>query len=85
MLRVLAKRASRLFFVPVKSKRTLPPEQLLTVASGTVCDSLADALDQTKDEAEVIVTGSLFLVGEAMELIGISPAPPKDERILNER
>jgi len=85
MLRIMAKRASRLLFVPVKSKRALPPEELLTVASGTVCESLADALEKTKGDAQVLITGSLFLVGEAMELIGVAPAPSRDERVLNER
>ena len=85
MLRVLAQRANRLLFVPVKSKRGLSPEELLTVASGTVCDSLADALEQTERDTQVVITGSLFLVGEAMELLGVASAPYHDERILNER
>jgi dihydrofolate synthase/folylpolyglutamate synthase len=85
MLRVLAKRAGRLLFVPVKSKRSLPPEELRTVCSGTVCNSLAEALAQTKADPQVVVTGSLFLVGEALELLGVAPAAAQDERILNER
>jgi dihydrofolate synthase/folylpolyglutamate synthase len=85
MLQVLAKRASRLFLVPVKSKRGLPPRELLSVCKGTVCDSLADALEQTKEDPQVVITGSLFLVGEAMELLGIAPSPRQDERTLNER
>ena len=85
MARAVAKRASRLLFVPVKSKRGLPPPELLTVAAGTVCDSLANALEQVKADEKVVITGSLYLVGEAMELLGVASAPPTDERSLNER
>ena len=76
---------SRLFLVPVKSKRGLPPREILSASSGTVCSSLAGALEQTKADRQVVITGSLFLVGEAMELLGIAPSPAQDERTLNER
>jgi dihydrofolate synthase / folylpolyglutamate synthase len=85
MVKILEKRASRLMFVPVKSKRGLPPDEILSVCKGTVCKSLAEALEQTKQSSHVVVTGSLFLVGEAMELLGIEPTPARDERTLNER
>ena len=85
MARVLAKRASRLLLVPVKSRRGLPPQELLSVSSGTVCNSLAEALEETKADEEVVITGSLYLVGEAMELLGAATSPAQDERTLNER
>lgn len=85
MARVLAKRARRLLFVPIKSKRGLPPEELLSACPGTVCASLADALEQASADPEVVITGSLYLVGEAMERLGIAPSPAQDERALNER
>ena len=85
MARVVAKRASRLLFVPVKSKRGLPPEELLAVVPGAICHSLAEALDHVKAEEQVVITGSLYLVGEAMELLGVASAPATDERKLNER
>lgn len=83
MLRIVSSRASRLFLVPVKSKRGLPPEDMASY--GTVCSSLSDALAQTGSSPEILITGSLFLVGEAMELLGVSPSPVHDERTLNER
>ena len=85
MARVVSKRASRLLLVPVKSKRSFPPNEMLAVCKGTVCNSLSEALEQTKDDKEVVITGSLFLVGEAMELLGIESSPMHDERTLNER
>jgi folylpolyglutamate synthase/dihydropteroate synthase len=71
--------------VPVKSKRGLPPQELLAVAPGTMCDSVAEALEHVKTDEQVVITGSLYLVGEAMELLGIASAPANDERTLNER
>ncbi len=85
MARVLSQRASRLLFVPVKSKRGLAPAEMLSVCKGTVCDSLADALQKAKTDSQVLITGSLYLVGEAMELLGVASAPAADERTLNER
>ena len=85
MASVLAKRAGRLFFVPVKSKRGLPPNELLSVCKGTVYSSLSEAIEHTKADEQVVITGSLYLVGEAMELLGIASAPAQDERTLNER
>lgn len=85
MVRVLANRAKQILFVPVKSKRGLPPKEMLSVCRGTVCNSLSEAIEKTKAEDEVVITGSLYLVGEAMELMGVASAPAQDERTLNER
>ncbi|HKQ38899.1 MAG TPA: folylpolyglutamate synthase/dihydrofolate synthase family protein [Verrucomicrobiae bacterium] len=85
MVRILSKRARRLLLVPVKSKRGLPPSEMLSVCKGTVCNSLSEAVNHAEADKEVVITGSLYLVGEAMELLGIAPAPAQDERILNER
>jgi len=48
------------------------------------CATLADALAQVADELFVAVTGSLYLVGEALELLGEAPAGGGAERLLNE-
>jgi len=85
MARTLSKRAGRLLLVPVKSKRGLPPKEMLSVCKGAVCNSLQEAIEQTQADEQVVITGSLYLVGEAMELLGIAPAPAQDERTLNER
>jgi folylpolyglutamate synthase/dihydropteroate synthase len=58
---------------------------MLAACSGTVCNSLAEALERAKADDEVVITGSLYLVGEAMELLGAATSPAQDERTLNER
>ncbi len=89
--RTLAPLADKVLLVPVNSQRTLPPEQLATACrhvnatvSAEVCLSLEDALSRARGEAFLLITGSLYLVGEAMERLHLSPAPPQDERGLNE-
>jgi hypothetical protein len=44
---------------------------------------LRAALEKTAPEEFVVVTGSLYLVGEALEILGLSPAG-EGERALNE-
>jgi dihydrofolate synthase/folylpolyglutamate synthase len=87
----LAPLAGRVILVSVKSERTLPPKEMLTTwqqanpdAPALVCASLAEAIEQVKTEPFVVITGSLYLVGEAMELLGLSVSPAKEERSLNE-
>ena len=91
MSALLAPLAGRLILTPVNSERTLPPAELLPVcqqanpqAAIDVCSSLADALKLVDADEQVIITGSLYLIGEAMELLGLSPAPAREERSLNE-
>ncbi len=88
---LLAPLAGRLVLTAVKSERTLPPEELRPVCQRAnphariiVCSSLAEALKETEEDRAVILTGSLYLVGEAMELLGLSPVLSQDERRLNE-
>ena len=88
--RTLAPMAARIFTVPVASERTADARELAAAccaanpaADIAVCDSLRRALDQAASDRFVIVTGSLYLVGEALELLGLSPATG-DERALNE-
>lgn len=91
MCAILAPLAGRILVTPVKSERTASPEQLneLCAAAGAVakcetCESLADALKKTARDPLVLVTGSLYLVGEALELLGSPEANITNERILNE-
>jgi len=86
----LAPLAERILLVPVPSERTASPEALRDAcrkanrsAQVIACPSLADALKQAANDPFVVVTGSLYLVGEAMELLGLSPTAPS-ERALNE-
>ena len=88
--RTLAPMAARIFTVPVASERAADARELAVAcraanpaAEIAACDSLRMALDQAANDCFVIITGSLYLVGEALELLGLSPATG-DERALNE-
>ncbi len=88
---LLAKRAGRVLLAPVKSARGLPPDALAPVfqqanpaAPVRVCASLAEALQAAADDPFVVITGSLYVIGEAMELLHLSTAPAREERSLNE-
>jgi dihydrofolate synthase/folylpolyglutamate synthase len=86
----LAPLAGRIFTVPVSSERSADAGELATAcraantkAEVVVCDSLSDALEETTADKFSLVTGSLYLVGEALELLGLSPENG-GERGLNE-
>jgi dihydrofolate synthase/folylpolyglutamate synthase len=86
----LAPLASRIFTVPVSSERTANAGDLAAACHASnpsseilACANLAEALKKSADDAFVIVTGSLYLVGEALEILGLSPAAG-GERGLNE-
>ena len=91
MCQILAPLARRILLVPVHSERTAEPHGL-----GEACRSanpnakveefasLKAALAATAQEPFVTVAGSLYLIGEAMELLRLSPATVADERGLNE-
>ena len=88
--RLLAPLTAKIITVPVASKRTATAEEL---ASGfrslnpnlsvRAMADLVEAINASKDEPFVVITGSLYLVGEALELLGFSPDSP-GERGLNE-
>jgi dihydrofolate synthase/folylpolyglutamate synthase len=86
----LAPTAARIFTVPVASERTADARELAaacraanTAAEIDACNSLRSALNLAAGDRFVVITGSLYLVGEALELLGLSPATG-DERALNE-
>src|SRR5262249_52280358 len=88
---ILAPLAGRIVLSPVKSERTALPEDLMATcrrgnpsAALEAVSSLAEALGRVADESLILITGSLYLVGEAMELLKLSPTPSRDERQLNE-
>jgi dihydrofolate synthase/folylpolyglutamate synthase len=88
---LLAARARCLFLVPIQSERSLSPAELLPVceqanaaAPALACSSLKEALERTADDPFVVITGSLYLVGEALELWRLSSTLAPDERGLNE-
>jgi len=82
--------AEKVFVVPVASQRTGCPIELAEVCRVKnpavkvfVETSLAEALKKTGDEKFVVITGSLYLIGEALEQLGVLTAD-KNERGLNE-
>jgi dihydrofolate synthase/folylpolyglutamate synthase len=88
--RLLAPLAAKVFTVPVASQRTATAEELAggfqSVAPNLFVQAkpnLVEALNASKDEPFVVITGSLYLVGEALELLGFSP-DGTGERGLNE-
>jgi len=46
--------------------------------------SLASAWSTIEAEPLIVVCGSLYLVGEVMEFLGVSPQRERDEKALNE-
>jgi dihydrofolate synthase/folylpolyglutamate synthase len=86
----LAPLAARIFPVPVSSERSAAARELAAacrvanpkaeiISSG----SLGEALKRTTKGDFVVITGSLYLVGEALELLKLLPMSD-DERTLNE-
>jgi len=91
MCHSLAPLAGRLLLTPVHSDRSEDPARLVAACREVnahavieVCASLAEALEKTARDPFVVVAGSLYLVGEAMELLHLASAPPGDEKQLNE-
>jgi dihydrofolate synthase/folylpolyglutamate synthase len=87
---VLAPLTQTILAVPVASKRSADAKKLAPAcraanpsAKVLVCDSLSAALQKAPAEDLIVVTGSLYLVGEALELLGYFP-PAASERELNE-
>ena len=90
MCRLLAPLGSRILLVPVHSDRTAQPHGLATIcaranpaAEVLEFPSLQPALDDSQSDPLVVIAGSLYLVGEAMEALNLSHTSPS-ERALNE-
>jgi dihydrofolate synthase/folylpolyglutamate synthase len=91
MCHALGPRAEHIFLVPVKTDRSATPHELSSACieaapdSDVVqCTSLANAFDQTAPDATVVIAGSLYLVGEALEYLGAAPVDAASERDLND-
>ncbi len=91
MCEILAPLAGRIFCVPVGSERSADPEELCKACRRTnatvklrVCVSLAEALRATETESFTVIAGSLYLIGEALEALGLCPGFGSGERALNE-
>ena len=91
MCQVLAPLAGRILLVPVHSDRTAEPHglweacrQANPAAQVAEFTSLQRALEATAGEPFVTIAGSLYLIGEAMEILRLSPETANEERRLNE-
>jgi dihydrofolate synthase / folylpolyglutamate synthase len=91
MCALLAPLAKKILLVPVASERSAAPAELAGIcraanpaAPVAICRSLAEAWRQAETDPFVVITGSLYLVGEAMELLKLLPEISSDERRLNE-
>ena len=91
MCEILAPLAERIVLVPVHNERTAEPHGLAETcrianpkAQVLECPSLSAALTETGEDPFVTIAGSLYLVGEAMELLHLSAASREEERRLNE-
>lgn len=74
ILDLLATLSTRFLYVPVHSDRSLAPQELADLHPGQVCHSLQEALDAVSSSKDpVLITGSLFLVGEALKLLDSAP------------
>ena len=88
---ILAPLAGRILLVPVPSERSATPQELAEAcrranpgAQVIECLSLDEALGKTIHDRFITIAGSLYLVGEAMELLHLSPGKTQSERGLNE-
>ncbi|PYJ02868.1 MAG: hypothetical protein DME25_14750 [Verrucomicrobia bacterium] len=91
MCDIVAPLAQRILLVPVQSERSAAPRDLAgacrranPAAEIREYSSLSEALAETDRDEFVTVAGSLYLVGEAMELLELLPAASHQERGLNE-
>lgn len=91
MVRTLVPLSARVITAPVASGRTVSAEDLRAacVATGAgrpvkAAQSVTEALKLSAADPFVVVTGSLYFIGEALERLGLSAAPIGEERALNE-
>jgi dihydrofolate synthase/folylpolyglutamate synthase len=91
MCELLAPLARHILLVPVHSERTAEPHGLAEVCRRAnpealirECLSFSDALADTASDKFVTIAGSLYLIGEAMETLGLAAGKSEDERALNE-
>ena len=90
MCHILAPLAPKILTVPVASARTADANDLATflrsinpAAEVLAYRNFSDALIASQDEPFIVVAGSLYLIGEALEQLGVLPSD-SGERSLNE-
>jgi len=87
---VLAPLAGKILTVPVSSERSANPKELAEACHITnpaaeivACGSLREAMQKDSEKNFIVITGSLYLVGEALVLLGLFTTAD-NERALNE-
>jgi len=87
----LAPLASRIVTVPVSSERSATADELATACSVANplakifgCASFGEAMNKIGGDPFLVITGSQYLVGEALEWLGLCPEVGAGERALNE-
>jgi dihydrofolate synthase/folylpolyglutamate synthase len=90
MCGILAPLAAKIFCVPVASARTADARAMAKTfqaanpsAEVIALESFNEAIVASENQPFVVITGSLYLVGEALEQLGFSPADA-GERGLND-
>ena len=87
----MAPLARRILLSPVDSGNSAEPGEFEApcraanpAAAVEFAESLGQALESCAAAPVVVVTGSFYLVGEAMERLGLAPAPGQTELKLND-
>jgi len=88
---ILVPLAGRIYTVPVHSRRTANPQfvaewcrEIKPKREVTACSDLSEALALASDDTMMLICGSLFLAGEAVEKLAPESVSGLDERHLNE-
>lgn len=91
MCHSLAPLAGRILLTRVHSDRTEEPSNLIAACyeanpnvSVEIFASLTEAFGDAQNDSFLVIAGSLYLVGEAMELLHIAEAQSGDEKQLND-
>ncbi len=90
MCEQIAAMASRVVICPVQSNRSAAVDDILAYfrrfdyANAVTVPTSTAALHSTSKEPFVVIAGSLYLIGEALELLNLAPIPHSDERRLND-
>lgn len=91
ILGLLAPLTRRIVATKIGSERAFPAGELARLcrranpsAIVSEAQSVGDALEQTRDEPFVLLTGSLYFVGEALEFLGVLRSEGADEKALND-
>lgn len=88
---ILAPLAGRILLTPVGSRRSASTGELLQACRAAnvtavirETKNLSDALEISAGDKFVVIAGSLYLIGEALDLLKLAPTTAIPERSLNE-